>query len=106
MQNISKQSKLMYGLVLEEVATKDEASTIYRHRPHGFSDMNSAESRVGSSGFEHVAFLQMKITRSNGQSGNTGHVGARDIFQVNFPSPPSPPMGYRLVPTDSSHIPT
>lgn len=82
-ENISRQSKLMYGLVLEEVATKDEASTIYRHRPHGFSDMNSVESRVGSSGFEHVAFLQMKITRSNGQSGNTGHVGARDIFQVD-----------------------
>lgn len=72
LQKLSRQSKLAYGVVLEEVATRDDVGTICKQRG----------SNGSPSGIEHMAFLQMKITRSNLKSGETGLIGARDIFQV------------------------
>jgi hypothetical protein len=54
------------------VATRDDVGTICKQ--------NISGSKF--SGIEHIAFLQMKITRSNLKSGETGLIGARDIFQV------------------------
>ena len=73
LQKLSGQSKLAYGVVLEEVATRDDVGTICKQKGSGST----------FSGIEHMAFLQMKITRSNLKSGETGLLGARDIFQVS-----------------------
>ncbi|KAG0599508.1 hypothetical protein M758_12G157500 [Ceratodon purpureus] len=77
-EKLSNQSKLAYGVVLEEVATRDDIGTICKQRG---IDVSTSGSKF--SGIEHIAFLQMKITRSNLKSGETGLIGARDIFQVD-----------------------
>ena len=79
-QKLSRQSKLSYGMVIEEVATRDVAGTICNQRRNRRSEKSN--STFVSTGVDHLAFLQMKITRSNLQPGETGLVGARDIFQV------------------------
>jgi hypothetical protein len=79
-QKLSRQSKLSYGMVLEEVATRDVAGTICNQRRNRRS--GKSNSTFVSTGVDHLAFLQMKITRSNLQPGETGLVGARDVFQV------------------------
>lgn len=79
LQKLSGQSKLAYGVVIEEVATRDSIGAICKSKgSSGFS------SSLKSSGIEHIAFLQMKITRSNLKSGETGLLGARDLFQVKY----------------------
>lgn len=77
-EKLSGQSKLAYGVVIEEVATRDSIGAICKSKgSSGFS------SSLKSSGIEHIAFLQMKITRSNLKSGETGLLGARDLFQLD-----------------------
>lgn len=70
-------------MVIEEVATRDVAGTICNQRNRRSGKSNSTR------GVDHLAFLQMKITRSNLQPGETGLVGARDIFQVFILGPHS-----------------
>lgn len=73
-------------MVIEEVATRDVAGTICNQRNRRSGKSNST---LVSTGVDHLAFLQMKITRSNLQPGETGLVGARDIFQVFILGPHS-----------------
>lgn len=92
---------MTYGVVVEEVATRDEASVI---RNNGLQHSGDGRVQAGdvvdvtTSGVDHLVFLQCKVTRDNTTFLNGMQVGAKDVFQVscqllhNFPAALLSPM--------------
>ncbi|XP_057815739.2 protein TOC75, chloroplastic [Cryptomeria japonica] len=86
-ENLSRQSKFTYGVVIEEITTRDETSTICtsgaRALPSGALTMDGPPTTLSGTGIDRMAFLQANITRDNTIFVNGTPVGARDVFQLD-----------------------
>ncbi|CAH2069443.1 unnamed protein product [Thlaspi arvense] len=86
-ENFTRQSKFTYGLVLEEITTRDENSQIsangLRILPSGGISVDGPPTTLSGTGIDRVAFLQANITRDNTKFVNGAIVGERTIFQVD-----------------------
>ena len=93
-QSFTRQSKFTYGLVCEEVTTRDETSSICvngaRTLPSGALSMDGPPTTHSDTGIDRVAFLQANLTHDNTQFVNGTPIGERHIFQVSFPPASSP----------------
>ncbi|XP_050369130.1 protein TOC75-3, chloroplastic-like [Argentina anserina] len=85
-ENLSRQSKFTYGLVMEKITTRDEQNYIcsYGRRvlPSGAVSEDGPPTTLSGTGIDHVAFLQSNITRDNTKFVNGTLVGERNVFQV------------------------
>eukprot|EP00252_Welwitschia_mirabilis_P014976 TRINITY_DN33063_c0_g1_i1.p1 TRINITY_DN33063_c0_g1~~TRINITY_DN33063_c0_g1_i1.p1 ORF type:complete len:799 (+),score=141.39 TRINITY_DN33063_c0_g1_i1:214-2610(+) len=85
--NLTRQSKLTYGLVLERVTTRDETYTVCtngaRALPSGALSMDGPPTTLSGTGIDHLVFFQANITRDNTRFVNGTPVGARDVFQLD-----------------------
>ena len=88
MQNFTRQSKFTYGLVMEEITTRDESSHIcangQRVLPSGGLSADGPPTTLSGTGIDHMAFLQANITRDNTRFVNGTVVGDRNMFQVTL----------------------
>lgn len=88
LQNFTRQSKLTYGIVMEEVTTRDESSHIspngQRVLPSGGISADGPPTTLSGTGIDRMAFLQANITRDNTKYVNGAIVGRRNVFQVGF----------------------
>ncbi|MCO5603197.1 hypothetical protein L7F22_057344 [Adiantum nelumboides] len=86
-ESFSRQSKFMYGLVLEEITTRDETSAVCtngaRTLPNGALSMDGPPTTLSDTGIDRVGFFQTNITRDNTVFINGTPIGARYIFQVD-----------------------
>ncbi|VVB04637.1 unnamed protein product [Arabis nemorensis] len=86
-ENFTPQSKFTYGLVLEEIKTRDEHGRIsangLRLLPNGGTSVDGPPTTLSGTGTDHLAFLQANITRDNTKSVNGTTVGDMNIFQVD-----------------------
>ncbi|CAM6103858.1 unnamed protein product [Calypogeia fissa] len=84
-ENFTRQSKFTYGLVVEEVTTRDETSAICtngsRTLPSGALSMEGPPTTHSDTGIDRVAFLQGNITHDNTRFVNGTPIGTRNIFQ-------------------------
>lgn len=85
-QNFNRQSKFTYGLVFEEITTRDESSHISTHGqrvlPSGGISADGPPTTLSGTGVDHMVFGQANITRDNTKFVNGTVVGERDVFQV------------------------
>ena len=83
----TRNSKATYGLVLEEVTTRDEQGQIVtcgrKMLPSGNPAMDGPPTTHSSKGKDRVAFLQANVTRDATHYVNGTPVGARDQFTVS-----------------------
>ncbi|XP_038980013.1 protein TOC75-3, chloroplastic-like isoform X1 [Phoenix dactylifera] len=83
----TRQSKFTYGLVMEEITTRDETSSICTHGaralPTGGLSMDGPPTTLSGTGIDHMAFAQANITRDNTKFVNGAVVGERDVFQLD-----------------------
>ncbi|PRQ19896.1 putative chloroplast envelope protein translocase, IAP75 [Rosa chinensis] len=86
-ENFNRQSKFTYGLVMEEITTRDERSHIcsngQRVLPSGGVSEDGPPTTLSGTGIDRVAFLQSNITRDNTKFVNGTIVGERNVFQVD-----------------------
>ncbi|KAL7116878.1 hypothetical protein ACP275_03G033800 [Erythranthe tilingii] len=86
-EDYSRQSKFSYGLVLEEVKTRDEGGDIVGRGNtvsyKGEVIANGPPTTLSGTGVDRMAFLQANLTRDNTRFLNGALVGTRDIFQVD-----------------------
>ncbi|RZB84246.1 protein TOC75-3, chloroplastic-like [Glycine soja] len=86
-ENFTRQSKFTYGLVMEEITTRDESSHIcangQRVLPSGGISADGPPTTLSGTGIDHMAFLQANITRDNTRFVNGTVVGDRNMFQVD-----------------------
>ncbi|XP_030537608.2 protein TOC75-3, chloroplastic [Rhodamnia argentea] len=86
-ENFTRQSKFTYGLVMEEVTTRDESSHIspYGQRvlPSGGISADGPPTTLSGTGIDRLAFLQANITRDNTKYVNGAIVGQRNVFQLD-----------------------
>ncbi|GLT77341.1 hypothetical protein SLA2020_489390 [Shorea laevis] len=86
-ENFSRQSKFTYGLVMEEITTRDESSHISAHGqrvlPSGGISADGPPTTLSGTGVDRMAFLQANITRDNTKFVNGAIVGERTVFQVD-----------------------
>ncbi|XP_027341151.1 protein TOC75-3, chloroplastic-like isoform X1 [Abrus precatorius] len=86
-ENFTRQSKFTYGLVMEEITTRDESSHIcangQRVLPSGGISADGPPTTLSGTGIDHMAFLQANITRDNTRFVNGAVVGDRNMFQVD-----------------------
>ncbi|XP_050376022.1 protein TOC75-3, chloroplastic-like [Argentina anserina] len=86
-ENFNRQSKFTYGLVMEEITTRDERSHIcsngQRVLPSGGVTEDGPPTTLSGTGIDRVAFLQSNITRDNTKFVNGTIVGERNVFQVD-----------------------
>eukprot|EP00249_Psilotum_nudum_P007448 c20564_g1_i1 orf=226-2583(+) len=86
-ETFTRQSKFTYGMVVEEVTTRDETSAICTNGSHtlpsGALSMDGPPTTLSDKGIDHLTFLQANITRDNTKFVNGTPIGARDIFQVD-----------------------
>lgn len=89
LQCFTRQSKFTYGLVLEEVTTRDETSAICDHGartlPSGALTSDGPPTTHSDTGIDRVAFVQANLTHDNTQFVNGTPIGDRHIFQVRLP---------------------
>lgn len=89
LQNLSKQGRLTYGAVLEEVATRDENHMLCTHGckllPTGLPSSDGPPTTLSGTGVDWLTFLQANLTRDNTSFVNGTPVGTRAIFQVHPP---------------------
>ncbi|KAK1394219.1 Translocon at the outer envelope membrane of chloroplasts 75-III [Heracleum sosnowskyi] len=83
-ENFTRQSKFSYGVVMEEIRTRDETSQICSngHRPSGGLGVGPPTTLSGT-GIDRMAFLQANITRDNTKFVNGAIVGERNVFQLD-----------------------
>jgi hypothetical protein len=85
-QNFTRQSKFTYGIVMEEITTRDESSHIssngQRVLPSGGISADGPPTTLSGTGIDRMAFLQANITRDNTKFVNGTVVGDRNVFQV------------------------
>ncbi|KAM6578048.1 hypothetical protein CsatB_029885 [Cannabis sativa] len=86
-ENFTRQSKFTYGLVMEEITTRDESSHIcpngQRVLPSGGVTVDGPPTTLSGTGIDRMAFLQANITRDNTKFVNGTIVGQRNVFQVD-----------------------
>ncbi|KAK2642725.1 hypothetical protein Ddye_024488 [Dipteronia dyeriana] len=86
-ENFTRQSKFTYGLVMEEITTRDESSHIspngQRVLPSGGISADGPPTTLSGTGIDRMAFLQANITRDNTKFVNGTIVGERNVFQVD-----------------------
>ncbi|KAE9588160.1 putative chloroplast envelope protein translocase, IAP75 [Lupinus albus] len=86
-ENFTRQSKFTYGLVMEEITTRDESSNIctngQRILPSGGISTDGPPTTLSGTGIDRMAFLQANITRDNTHFVNGAVVGERNVFQVD-----------------------
>ncbi|XWS71662.1 hypothetical protein CRYUN_Cryun03dG0157600 [Craigia yunnanensis] len=86
-ENFTRQSKFTYGLVMEEITTRDESSHIspngQRVLPSGGISADGPPTTLSGTGVDRMAFLQANITRDNTKFVNGAIVGERSVFQVD-----------------------
>uniref|UniRef100_A0A0D6R0X4 Uncharacterized protein n=1 Tax=Araucaria cunninghamii TaxID=56994 RepID=A0A0D6R0X4_ARACU len=86
-ENFSRQNKFTYGVVLEEITTRDETSTVCangaRALPSGALSMDGPPTTLSGTGIDRMAFLQANITLDNTEIIDGNPVGHRDVFQVD-----------------------
>ncbi|MBA0847753.1 hypothetical protein Goshw_022720 [Gossypium schwendimanii] len=86
-ENFTRQSKFTYGLVMEEIITRDESSHIsangQRVLPSGGISADGPPTTLSGTGVDRMAFLQANITRDNTKFLNGAIVGERNVFQVD-----------------------
>ncbi|CAA7406347.1 unnamed protein product [Spirodela intermedia] len=86
-ENLTRQSKFTYGLVMEEITTRDETSSICtngtRTLPSGGLNMNGPPTTLSGTGIDRMAFAQANITRDNTKFVNGAIVGERNVFQLD-----------------------
>ncbi|KAG7534805.1 Bacterial surface antigen (D15) [Arabidopsis thaliana x Arabidopsis arenosa] len=86
-EDFTRQSKLTYGVVLEEITTRDENGKISSNGqvllPNGGINVNGPPTTLSGTGIDRVAFLQGNITQDNTKFVNGAIVGDRKIFQVD-----------------------
>ncbi|KAK7402205.1 hypothetical protein VNO78_14274 [Psophocarpus tetragonolobus] len=86
-ENFTRQSKFTYGLVMEEITTRDESSHIcangQRVLPSGGISADGPPTTLSGTGIDRMAFLQANITRDNTRFVNGAVIGDRNMFQVD-----------------------
>eukprot|EP00899_Mesostigma_viride_P010666 jgi/Mesvir1/19600/Mv09897-RA.3 len=86
-ESFNKQSKLTYGLVLEEITSRDESGGVCakgaRALPNGTLLADGPPTGLGETGTDRVAFVQANLTRDNTKFINGTPIGSRDIFTVD-----------------------
>ena len=84
----SRSSKANYGLVVEEVTTRDEQGQIVtlgrKMLRSGNVALEGPPTTHSNKGKDRVAFLQGNVTRDATHYVNGTPVGARDQFTVSF----------------------
>lgn len=82
-----RQSKLTYGLVLQEVSTRDESGAVCaagaKALPNGTLDAHGPPTTHSGTGTDRLLFGQANLTRDTTFFLNGVLVGARDIFTVD-----------------------
>ncbi|KAL4326924.1 protein TOC75-3, chloroplastic isoform X2 [Arachis ipaensis] len=85
-ENFTRQSKFTYGLVMEDITTRDESSHIcasgQRVLPSGDISADGPPTTLSGTGIDRMAFLQANITRDNTKFVNGAIVGERNVFQA------------------------
>uniref|UniRef100_A0A453HPB7 Uncharacterized protein n=1 Tax=Aegilops tauschii subsp. strangulata TaxID=200361 RepID=A0A453HPB7_AEGTS len=85
--NLTKQSKFTYGLVLEEITTRDESNDVCTHglrtKATGALGMDGPPTTFSGTGVDRMAFLHANVTRDNTEFVNGETIGDRCIFQVD-----------------------
>ncbi|KAL0460356.1 UNVERIFIED_CONTAM: protein TOC75-3, chloroplastic [Sesamum latifolium] len=86
-ENFTRQSKFTYGLVMEEITTRDESSHIaangQRVLASGGVSADGPPTTLSGTGVDRMAFLQANITRDNTKFLNGAIVGERNVFQLD-----------------------
>ncbi|XP_047340490.1 protein TOC75-3, chloroplastic [Impatiens glandulifera] len=86
-ENLTRQSKFTYGIVMEEITTRDESSHIsangQRVLPSGGISADGPPTTLSGTGIDRMAFAQANITRDNTKFVNGAIVGERNVFQVD-----------------------
>ncbi|KAL6523354.1 putative translocon at the outer envelope membrane of chloroplasts 75-III [Orobanche gracilis] len=86
-ENFTRQSKFTYGLVIEEITTRDESSHIstngQRVLPSGGVSVDGPPTTLSGTGVDLMTFLQANITRDNTKFVNGTIVGQRNVFQLD-----------------------
>ncbi|KAF2909186.1 hypothetical protein DAI22_11g008400 [Oryza sativa Japonica Group] len=86
-ESFTKQSKFTYGLIVEEITTRDENNNICTHGsrqlPSGALSMIGPPTTLSGTGVDRMAFLQANITRDNTEFVNGATIGDRCIFQMD-----------------------
>ncbi|KAK4483101.1 hypothetical protein RD792_010278 [Penstemon davidsonii] len=86
-ENFTRQSKFTYGLVMEEITTRDESNNIsangQRVLPSGGVSADGPPTTLSGTGVDLMAFLQANITRDNTKFLNGAIVGERNVFQLD-----------------------
>ncbi|KAL3518153.1 hypothetical protein ACH5RR_020742 [Cinchona calisaya] len=86
-ENFTRQSKFTYGLVFEEITTRDEASHIsangQRVLPSGGISADGPPTTLSGTGIDRMVFAQANITRDNTKFVNGAIVGERNMFQLD-----------------------
>ncbi|ONK62217.1 uncharacterized protein A4U43_C07F1580 [Asparagus officinalis] len=86
-ETLTSQSKLTYGLVMEEIKTRDGTSSLCTHGarqlPTGALSMHGPPTTLSGTGVDRMAFAQANITRDNTKFVNGATVGDRNVFQVD-----------------------
>ncbi|KAK3003073.1 hypothetical protein RJ639_014168 [Escallonia herrerae] len=86
-ENFTRQSKFTYGIVMEEITTRDESSHIspngQRVLPSGGISADGPPTTLSGTGIDRMAFAQANITRDNTKFVNGAIVGERNVFQLD-----------------------
>ncbi|XP_059626577.1 protein TOC75-3, chloroplastic-like isoform X2 [Cornus florida] len=86
-ENFTRQSKFTYGLVMEEITSRDESSHIspngQRVAPSGEISTDGPPTTLSGTGIDRMAFAQANITRDNTKFVNGAIVGERNVFQLD-----------------------
>ncbi|KAK9727211.1 hypothetical protein RND81_05G266000 [Saponaria officinalis] len=86
-ENFTRQSKFTYGLVAENITTRDEGSHItaagQRVLPNGGISADGPPTTLSDTGVDQMVFAQANLTRDNTKFVNGAIVGERNVFQVD-----------------------
>ncbi|KAJ0870834.1 putative bacterial surface antigen (D15), surface antigen D15 [Helianthus annuus] len=86
-ENFTRQSKFTYGIVMEEITTRDESSHIssngQRVLPNGGISADGPPTTLSGTGIDRMVFAQANITRDNTKFVNGAIVGERNVFQLD-----------------------
>ncbi|GAB2285813.1 Putative translocon at the outer envelope membrane of chloroplasts 75-III [Dionaea muscipula] len=86
-ENFTRQSKFTYGLVMEEITTRDNTNQIStqgaRVLPNGQMSADGPPTSLSGTGVDRMVFAQANITRDNTKFVNGATVGERNVFQID-----------------------
>uniref|UniRef100_A0A7N0UJ82 Bacterial surface antigen (D15) domain-containing protein n=1 Tax=Kalanchoe fedtschenkoi TaxID=63787 RepID=A0A7N0UJ82_KALFE len=86
-ENFNRQNKFTYGIVMEEITTRDEGNHVsangQRVLPNGGISADGPPTTLSGTGVDRMVFGQANITRDNTRFVNGAIVGERNVFQVD-----------------------